>query len=81
MEVYSDFGASNNTRFVCANCLQMLSDVQEQVWAFSIALDGSTHQGLSYLDLRVRFCGNQLPHNPGFVPTNWTKVINKYYAR
>lgn len=31
--------------------------------------------------LCLSHCGNQLPHNPGFVPTNWTKVINKYYAR
>ena len=51
----SDVVASNYTRFVCAYALQILSDVLETTWAFSIALDGSTHQGLSYLDLRVRF--------------------------
>jgi hypothetical protein len=47
--------ASNYTRLVCAYCLQTLSDVLRQVWAFSIALDGSIHQGMSYLDVRVPF--------------------------
>jgi hypothetical protein len=47
--------ASNYTRFVCAYCLQVLSDVLRQVWAFSITLDESIHQGKSYLDIRVRF--------------------------
>jgi hypothetical protein len=47
--------ASNYTRLVCAYCLQTLSDVLRQVWAFSIALDGSIHQGMSYVNVRVRF--------------------------
>jgi hypothetical protein len=47
--------ASNYTWLVCAYCLQTLSDVLRQVWAFSIALDGSIHQGMSYVDVRVRF--------------------------
>ena len=51
----SDVVASNYTRFVCAYALQILSDVLGSRWAFAIALDGSTHQGLSYLDVRVRF--------------------------
>lgn len=46
---------SSYTRIVCANALQILSDVLKEVWAFSVALDGSTHQGFSYLDIRVRF--------------------------
>jgi hypothetical protein len=50
----SDVVASNYVRFVCAYCLQIVSNAVRQVWAFSIALDGSIHQGMSYLDLRVR---------------------------
>lgn len=58
MSVYggcSDVVASNYTRIVCAHSLQKLSDVMQNVWAFSLALDGSTHQGMSYLDVRIRF--------------------------
>jgi hypothetical protein len=58
MSVYggcSDALASNYTRIVCAALLQILSDALLQVWAFSLALDGSTHMGKSYLDVRVHF--------------------------
>jgi len=51
----NDVMASNYTCIVCAALLQILSDVISQVWAFSLAFDGSTHQGMSYLDVRVRF--------------------------
>ena len=41
----SDVGASNDTRIVCAHSLQILSDIIHQTWAFTLAFDGSTHQG------------------------------------
>ena len=50
----SDIMASNYSRIACAVSLQILSDVMSQAWAFSIALDCSTHQGMSYLDVRSR---------------------------
>ena len=58
MSVYGgcrDVVASYYTRVVCADALQILSDVLKEVWDFSIAVDGSTHQGISYMDVRVRF--------------------------
>lgn len=58
MSVYggcSDVVAAEYTRFVCAYALQILSDVLRNLWAFSLALDGATHQGMSYLDVRIRF--------------------------
>jgi hypothetical protein len=58
MSVYggcSDVLASNYTRIVCAHSLQILSDALSHVWAFSLAIDGSTHMGMLYLDVRVCF--------------------------
>ena len=59
----SDVVASNYTRIVCAASLQIISDCLSRVWAFYIVLDGSTHQGMSYLDARVRFEMNSVLHN------------------
>jgi hypothetical protein len=38
--------------------LQVLSDVlnHHNVWAFLLAGDGSTHQGVSFFDMRIRVC-------------------------
>jgi hypothetical protein len=38
--------------------LQVLSDVlnHHDVWAFSLIDDGSTHQGVSFFDVRIRVC-------------------------
>ena len=47
----SDVVASNYTCIVCAHSLQILSDIMQQTWAFTLAFDGSTHQGMSYLDV------------------------------
>lgn len=46
------------SRFICALSLQKISEMlmSTSVWAFSIALDMSTHQGVSYLDIRIRIC-------------------------
>ena len=58
MAVYggcSDIAASSYTRIVCTDVLQILSDVMREVWYFSIAVNGSTHQGMSYLDVRMCF--------------------------
>ena len=46
---------AKNARIVCAHSLQILSEIIGQVWCFSLAIDGATHQGMSYLDVRVRF--------------------------
>lgn len=59
----SDVVASNYTRIVCAVALQYLSEILSDTWAFSLALDSSTHQGLSYLDVRVRVCFRRGLHN------------------
>ena len=47
----SDVVASNYTCIVCAHSLQILSDIMQQTWAFTLAFDGSTHQEMSYLDV------------------------------
>lgn len=48
---WNKFVASKYYRSVCAHALQILLDVLEKTWAYSIALDGSTHQGKAYLDV------------------------------
>jgi hypothetical protein len=47
----SDVVASSYTCIVCAHSLQILSEIVQQTWAFTLAFDGSTHQGIYYLDL------------------------------
>ena len=77
MAVYggcSDFVASYYTRIVCADTLQILSYVLREVWDFAIAVDGSTHQGNSYLDVRVRF------HWKGEI-TNFHLMVIPLYER
>ncbi|KAH6570906.1 hypothetical protein BASA60_007513 [Batrachochytrium salamandrivorans] len=59
----SDTIASDYARIVCAASLQKISEALEAVWAFSIALDCSTHQSTSYLDVRCRFCLNEIIYN------------------
>jgi len=54
---------SSFLRVMCASNLQMLSDVLSDCWAFSLALDGATHQSTSYLDIRVRFWAGDNIHN------------------
>jgi hypothetical protein len=49
----SDVAASNYTHIVCAHSLQLLSDIMQQTWAFTLAFDGSTHQGMSYFDVQT----------------------------
>ena len=51
----SDVVASNYTCIVCAHSFQIFSDIMHQTWAFTLAFDGSTHQGMSYLDVQTRF--------------------------
>ena len=60
MSVYggcNDTIASNYARVACAHSLQIISNAlhSSKVWTFSIALDLSTHQSHSYLDIRARF--------------------------
>ncbi|KAH9265975.1 hypothetical protein BASA83_010885 [Batrachochytrium salamandrivorans] len=59
----SDTIASDYARIVCAASLQKISEALEAVWAFSIALDCSTHQSTSYLDVRCRFCLHEIIYN------------------
>ncbi len=54
---------SSFLRVMCASNLQMLSDVLSDCWAFSLALDGATHQSTSYLDIRVHFWAGDNIHN------------------
>ena len=45
-------------RVLVAVCLQKFSTIlaRPDVWAFSIAFDGSTHRGTSFSDVRLRVC-------------------------
>jgi hypothetical protein len=56
---------SNVARIVCAVNLQRLSSLlnNPSMWAFSLASDGSTHWGQSYLDNRIRFYFNGTLYN------------------
>ena len=47
----------------CAANFQRISDLLRRSWTFSIALDGATHQGTSYLDLRARVYDGFVLHN------------------
>ena len=47
----SDVVASKYTFIICVHSLQILSEIMQQTWAFTLAFDGSTHQGMSYLDV------------------------------
>ena len=50
-------------RIVCAVNLDRISRVLKRVWAFSIACDAATHQGLSYFDVRLRITINGFLYN------------------
>lgn len=51
----SEGKVSSYIRMVCAINLQLMKDLLDRVWTFSIALDMSTHMATSYLDIRLRF--------------------------
>jgi hypothetical protein len=48
---------------VCTSGLQILSTALKSCWAFSIALESSTHKGHSYLGTRVRFWVGSVLYN------------------
>jgi hypothetical protein len=50
----SDKDVSMHCCIVCAVNLQMLKDLMEKMWAFSIGLDGWNNAGTAYLDVRIR---------------------------
>ena len=54
---YNDTIASNYSQVACAHSLQIISDALHslKVCTLSIALDSSTHQSHSYIDVRARF--------------------------
>lgn len=56
---------SNIARIVCALNLQRISSLlnNHTMWAFSLACDGSTHRGQSYLDNRIRVYFNGKLYN------------------
>ena len=47
----SDVVESNYTCIVCTHSLQIISDIMQQTWAFTLPFDGSTHQEMTYLDV------------------------------
>lgn len=48
--------ASNFSRIVCALCLDVIGEIMNKTWSFSITADASTDDfGNSHLDTRVRF--------------------------
>lgn len=59
----NDAVALNDACVVCAERLQTIAGCFSKFWAFSIALDPSTHQRTSYLDVVVRFKMNSVLHN------------------
>ena len=61
----SDIGASNFARIVVALNLEVISKIlnRTSTWAFSIANDTSTHNGIYYFDQRVRFHLNGIIYN------------------
>ena len=68
MSVYgrcNDTIASDYAQVACAPSLQIISDAlhRSKVWTFSIALDSSTHQSHSYLDVRARFMAENTIYN------------------
>ena len=44
----------NLCRIACAISIQKISDMMKEAWCFSLALDTSSHQCTTYLDLRIR---------------------------
>ena len=42
---------------------QRILDLLQRLWNFSVALDGATHQGTSYLDLRAQIYDGFIIHN------------------
>ena len=50
-------------RVVVAICLQQVSDVMKSAWTYSIALDTSTHQSTSYLEVCLRIYSNKTIKN------------------
>ncbi len=59
----SEGRAASYVRVVCAASLQKISELLRIQWAFSLALDVGSKQGISYLDLRVRFEHHGKLHN------------------
>ncbi len=56
---------SNFVRAICIVNLQQIADLLCRSWAFSLALDFTTHQSTSFLDLRFRV----------FIP-NYHSIVN-----
>lgn len=54
----NDYEVGKMVRVNVGANLQVLSDVlnDDEVWAFSLAGDGTTHYGVSYFDIRIRLC-------------------------
>ena len=51
------------TQYMCAMAFQMMQDILNSLWCFSIAFDVGNKSNTSYLDVQIRFCqGNNL-HN------------------
>ncbi|OWZ20277.1 hypothetical protein PHMEG_0005341 [Phytophthora megakarya] len=59
----SDKIAANIARVVYSQILQLLAVCMSHGRAFSLALSGATHQGMSYFDVRLRFGRGNVMHN------------------
>jgi hypothetical protein len=61
----SDYMVDQFVRVLVGASIQKIADVmaRSDVWAFSIAFDGSTHRGTSFFDVRVRIGVNCLLYN------------------
>jgi hypothetical protein len=61
----NDHGVVKMVRFNVAANLQVLSDVlnDDEVWSFSLAGDTTTHQVVSFFDVRIRVCVRGVLHN------------------
>ncbi|KAH6600444.1 hypothetical protein BASA50_002301 [Batrachochytrium salamandrivorans] len=63
------FGAMNQSKIAtfvrvqCAANFQIIANVLCRVWVFALALDASTCQGTSYVDVRVRFVWQRQLYN------------------
>jgi len=51
------------TRFFCAMAYQMITDILKPVWTLSIALDCGNKSDILYLDIKIRFCVNEVLYN------------------
>ncbi|KAH9180189.1 hypothetical protein AeNC1_017167, partial [Aphanomyces euteiches] len=52
-------------RILVGHCLQVIATIManDDVWAFALSFDGSTHRGTTFFDVRIRVAVNGVLHN------------------